>query len=143
MKSEETAVSEQDMERMRLLAVKLLSSPCRSRLFDCVRANPGITFSQAIRQAGVPAGSGRHHVSKLVEAGLLLEQRLRSTVRLFENCDPFHSHWQNLATLRDRGLRELHDWMLHHPASSQSAIIQAFTVRGWSRSTTQCRIEHL
>ena len=121
-----------------------LANERRRRLYECVIDNPGIHFREALRQAGVPAGSGRHHVTKLVQAGLIVERRHGASVCLFENSSRFRDSWHDLAALRNPDLRQLHEWVSAHPATSQKDIMAAFQAsHGWTRTIAQERIQRL
>jgi predicted transcriptional regulator len=122
----------------------LLANPRRRRIHDFILANPGAHIREVLRAAGVPAGAGRHHVNRLVEAGLLMAQRSDSVVLLFENHGKYRDSWRRTATLRDESARVLHAWVSAHPSSPQKDILDAFQAeRGWNRSTTQKRLERL
>lgn len=97
-----------------------------------------------MRGADIPAGSGRHHVNRLVRAGLLVEKRHGSKAFLFENRAQVRSGWQDLAILRDPNAKLLHDWLERNPDRSQQEIIAAFqAAHGWTRRATQGRLERL
>jgi len=116
----------------------------RRRLYECIVANPGIHFREALRRAEIPSGSGRHHVTKLVQAGMIIERRHRSSVCLFENNARFRDSWHDLAALRNPDLRLLHEWVSKNPATSQKDIMAAFqSSHGWTRTITQERLQRL
>lgn len=121
-----------------------LTNERRRRLYEYIKLHPGAHFREALRGADVPAGSGRHHITKLVQAGLVVERRHRNSVCLFENDKRFAGSWQDLAALRDSDQRLLHDWLQTHPGSVQKAIVAAFLEsHGWARSATQGKLQRL
>lgn len=121
-----------------------LANERRRRLYEYVVKHPGIHFREALRGAGVPSGSGRHHITKLVQAGLLIERRHRNSVCLFENSERFNRSWHDFAALRDPDQRLLHDWLQSNPGTPQKAVVLAFAeLHGWARSATQARLERL
>lgn len=122
-----------------------LTNERRRRLYEHIASHPGIHFREALRGADVPAGSGRHHVTKLVLAGLVVERRHHNSVCLFPRDERFNDgSWQELAALRDPDLRRLHDWLKTNPSRPQNEIVAAFgQLHGWTRSTTQQRVRQL
>ncbi|MHB1260083.1 MAG: BlaI/MecI/CopY family transcriptional regulator [Thermoplasmatota archaeon] len=122
----------------------LLSNPRRRRIYEVVIRNPGICTREALRAADVPAGSGRHHVNRMVEAGLLMAQRDQAVMLLFENHGRYKETWRHMATLRNPHSRHLMEWLSAHHGSPQKAILDAFEAEyGWNRSTTQKRLNRL
>ncbi|MHB1260302.1 MAG: hypothetical protein ACYC2H_01160 [Thermoplasmatota archaeon] len=122
----------------------LLKNDRRRQIYEFVVKNPGVHFREALRATGIPAGSGQYHINRLVAAGLLIQRRQRSSLRLFENHKRFHETWQDWVALRDPRLRQLHDWLVQHPDSKQKDILDAFrSAHGWSLTTTQRRLERL
>lgn len=122
----------------------LLENPRRRRIYDFVVQNPGVHFREALRGANVPAGAGRHHVNRLVAAGLLTSRRQGASMLLFENHGKYEMSWQDVAATRDDSQRRLLDWLSLNPDSTQKAILDAFQEQmSWNRSTTQKRLDRL
>lgn len=115
----------------------------RRLLYDFVVGNPGVHFREALRGAALPSGAGRHHVTQLVRAGLLVERRIGSKLRLFP-AGADSVAWQEVAVARNPNLRALHEWITVNPGRNQMEILEAFREgHGWSPSTTQGRLVRL
>jgi predicted transcriptional regulator len=122
----------------------LLENPRRRQIYEYVIANPGAHFREALRGASVPAGAGRHHVNRMVAAGLLAVRRQGTSMLLFENHGRYDANWQNVVAARDDCNRRILDWLSVHPDSTQKTILDAFQIElGWNRSTTQKRLDRL
>jgi DNA-binding MarR family transcriptional regulator len=67
----------------RLARNRMLESEPRSRLAELVKAEPGITFSEAQRRLGLGAGALTYHTRRLEEAGVLFSSPDGQHRRLF------------------------------------------------------------
>jgi hypothetical protein len=116
----------------------------RRRLYDYIVEHPGIHLRQALRAADVPSGSGRHHITKLAQAGLIVERRRYNTVCLFPTDARFADSWKEWAALHNPEYRLLYEWVQAHPDKSQNEIVAAFAVsHDWRRGVTRKRVERL
>ncbi len=68
-------------------ALALLENAVRARLLADVRASPGVHRAALVALAGVGQGATRHHLDRLVRAGLLMETRDHGFVRYFVAAD--------------------------------------------------------
>ncbi len=128
----------------RLPPDEALEHPRRRALKDYIDAHPGATFRELIRATGIPAGTCRHHLSVLQRCQLIVEHRHRQTVRFFENHGKFDQTWEQVVMLREPELARLHALIEQHPKMMQKDILDtAVREWGWSRSTTQHRLERL
>lgn len=67
----------------RLRRDRLLDNPVRARLYERVRAEPGIHRAELIDFAGIGEGATRHHLQQLVDNGLLVELTVGGFARYF------------------------------------------------------------
>lgn len=128
----------------RLPADEALKHPRRQALAAYIEDNPGATFRELVREVGVPAGTCRHHLSVLQRADVIVEHRHRATVRFFENHGKYDSTWETVVMLREDDLAKVHGFIEGNPGAMQKAILQHASEQwGWSRSTTQHRLQRL
>ncbi|HWG90109.1 MAG TPA: ArsR family transcriptional regulator [Candidatus Thermoplasmatota archaeon] len=67
----------------RLRRDRLLDNPVRARLYECVRANAGITRGELVDYMGLGPSPTHHHLDKLVEAQFLVTADTDRHVRYF------------------------------------------------------------
>ena len=116
-------------------------NPRRRRLLEAIRLRPGATFRELVRETGLAAGTARHHLTMLRRSGRIEEHRHHSTLRYFE-AGRFDD-WEAVVLLREPDLAMLHAWVREHPGSIQRDVLVAARSWGWSRSTTQHRLQRL
>ena len=117
--------------------------PRRTRIFAYIQSHPGATFREVARATAVAMGTARHHLSVLKRRGAIMERGHRGTTRFFENHGKFEVSWPFVVLLREAPLRRLHDWLAAHPGAPQKEVLEAMEGIGWSRSTTQHRLQRL
>jgi predicted transcriptional regulator len=120
-----------------------LEHPRRRRIFAYIQAHPGATFREVARGAAVATGTTRHHLTVLKRQRMIVERPHRSTVRFFENHGRYDATWASVVLLREPPLRHLHGWLARNPGAAQKEVLEAMALGGWSRSTTQHRLERL
>lgn len=118
-----------------------LEHPNRRRLLDRIVDDPGINFRGLVRASGIAAGTTRHHLTVLVRSGLVTEQGYGSTRRFFAGSAG--GGWEHKVLLREPGLRQLFEWVAASPGATQRQVLDAMAAAGWSRSTTQHRLQRL
>lgn len=122
----------------------ILRHPRRRLVLDAVKEHPGIHFRALERSTGLGGGSLRHHLDRLVGAGLLVQRRHRNVVCFFENHGRYGPEWRALALLRDPEVNRLHAHAVEAGGAPRSALVQhAQTEWGWSQRTTYRRIRRL
>lgn len=127
----------------RLSKQEALEHPKRKTIFTYVQQHPGANFREVARNTGIASGTVRHHLTVLERAGHLVEHQHQGTVRLFENHGKFDQNWADVVLLREPALNELNDWVKAHGPCPQKDILEGMEQLGWSRSTTQHRLERL
>jgi predicted transcriptional regulator len=118
-----------------------LEHPNRRSLMEHITNDPGINFRGLVRVSGIAAGTTRHHLTILVRSGLVAEQGFGSTRRFFAGSAG--GGWEHKVLMREPGLRQLFDWVAANPGSTQMQVLDAMAAGGWSRSTTQHRLQRL
>jgi DNA-binding transcriptional ArsR family regulator len=125
----------------RMTGEEALEHPNRKRLVEHVAKDPGINFRALVRVSGIAAGTTRHHLTILVRSGVITEQGFGATRRFFAG--QAGGDWEHKVLLREPGLRHLHDWVAANPGVTQMQALDAMAGAGWSRSTTQHRLQRL
>ncbi|HUR60995.1 MAG TPA: helix-turn-helix domain-containing protein [Candidatus Thermoplasmatota archaeon] len=120
-----------------------LEHPRRRRIFDYIKDHPGATFREVARGVEIATGTTRHHLTVLKRNGVIMERPHGSTTRFFENHGKFEATWNSVVLLREPALKQLHDWLLANPEVPQKDVLEAMAGHGWSRSTTQHRLQRL
>jgi predicted transcriptional regulator len=120
-----------------------LEHPRRRRIFDYIKDHPGATFREVARGVEIATGTTRHHLTVLKRNGVIMERPHGSTTRFFENHGKFDASWTSVVLLREPPLKLLHEWLSANPEVPQKDVLEAMAVHGWSRSTTQHRLQRL
>ena len=115
-----------------------LLHPKRKLLHDAVLATPGINFRTISRQVGLPSGTARHHLSLLIRAGLLREERVGCSLAFLQASDRRSA--AQVAVLLEPGMVELRDAVAAGRVC-QREVLDRFDA--WPRSTTQHRLQRL
>ncbi|HUR63889.1 MAG TPA: winged helix-turn-helix transcriptional regulator [Candidatus Thermoplasmatota archaeon] len=120
-----------------------LEHPRRRSIYEYIQAHPGANFREIARGVGSATGTTRHHLTVLKRNGAVMERAHGATTRFFENHGKFEATWPSVVLLREEPLRQLHDWLAMHPGAAQKEVLEAMAQAGWSRSTTQHRLQRL
>ena len=114
----------------------------RVRIYEAVKASPGVGFRELVRTCELSVGTARHHLTVLVRHGVLVERRHGSRIVFFTAHAP-QDGWRGVVALRNAGLRELHSVVLAAPGQPQAAVVRTMAGRGWRRTTTIHRLTRL
>jgi DNA-binding transcriptional ArsR family regulator len=125
----------------RMTGEEALEHPNRKKLVEQIAKDPGINFRALVRVSGIAAGTTRHHLTILVRSGVVTEQGFGVTRRFFVG--RVGGDWEHQVLLREPGLRHLHDWVSANSGVTQMQALDAMAQAGWSRSTTQHRLQRL
>lgn len=99
----------------RLRRDRLLDNPVRARLYERVRAEPGIHQAELVDIAGIGEGATRYHLRQLTRNRLLIEMHDEGFVRYFAagEVPPHVAH--KAAALRSKTARAVYDLLLAEP----------------------------
>jgi predicted transcriptional regulator len=120
-----------------------LEHPRRRAIFDLIVAKPGITFRAIVRETGIPVGTAAHHVAVLKRSGMLMERAHRATRRFFQNHGRHEADWSWIVLLREPAFKQLHEEVVRLVPCPQKDILARMAAAGWSRSTTQHRLDRM
>lgn len=86
---------------------ELLENPVRRRIVDAVEAHPGLHLEEMVRRLDLSRGQADHHLSRLVEGGLLVEH-VAAGYRAYFRPGQFDAELREaLVHLKTDGAREL------------------------------------
>ncbi|RLF68055.1 MAG: hypothetical protein DRN40_08005 [Thermoplasmata archaeon] len=98
---------------------KILRNPNRQEIYEVIKKNPGITYSDLKSQLSVKNGTLSHHLTKLEKAGLIVSRKLGIYRRFYP-------------AVGGRSPREIEEeikrLLMEHPGMSQSGIASALNV---------------
>jgi len=98
---------------------KILRNPYRQEIYEVIKKNPGITYSDLKSQLSVKNGTLSHHLMKLEKAGLIVSRKLGIYRRFYP-------------AVGGRSPREIEEeikrLLMEHPGMSQSGIASALNV---------------
>lgn len=120
-----------------------LDHPRRRAVFEAIQAHPGLSWNGLRRHLDWPDGTLRFHLGRLLEDGLVVKQRLRNTVRLFENHGRYSRTWRQVAPLQDPEARRLHEWLLRNPGVDQTCVVNEAAGWAWTRAKARRRLQVL
>lgn len=99
----------------RLRRDRLLDNPVRARLYERVRAEPGLHRAELVDFAGIGEGATRHHLRLLVGARLLVETADGGYVRYFAAGEVPPDVARREAVLRAGSARRVYDLLVAEP----------------------------
>lgn len=109
-----------------------LSNPVRSEIIACIRANPGIAFSEIVREIRSNTGTVQYHLWVLRKEGYLTASRVDGQSGYFLPGQGYSTiEQQVLICLRNRTGRKILCLLIQRPGINQSRIAETL---GLSRS---------
>lgn len=102
----------------RLRRDRLLDNPIRARLYERVRAEPGIHRAELVDFAGIGEGATRHHLAQLAKHRLLVETHTDGFVRYFAAGEVPPEIARREAVLRAGSNRAVYDLYAREPGLS-------------------------
>lgn len=102
----------------RLRRDRLLDNPVRARLYEVVRAEPGIHLAGLIEASGTGESATRHHVDTLVRQGFLVQIELQGKRRFHAAGEVAPIDARHAGLLRPAKTRAVYDLYASEPALS-------------------------
>ena len=93
----------------RLLRARLLDNPVRARLYERVRAEPGIRQAEVVDYLGVGEGAARHHLAQLVRHRFVVESREGAVPTYYAAGEVPPEVARRAAVLRSASARRVYD----------------------------------
>jgi DNA-binding transcriptional ArsR family regulator len=120
-----------------------LEHPRRQAIYDLIRDEPGLSFREIQRRLNLSVGTLQKHINRLKDDGIVMAKPHRNTMRYFDNDELNKSTWKATAPLRDPDAQRLHEWLLAHPGTGQTALAQQTATWGWTLAKTRRRLDLL
>lgn len=103
----------------------LLSHPIRSEIIACIRTNPGIPFSEIVKEIESNAGTVQYHLWVLMKEGFLVSSRVEGQSGYFLPSQGYCMiEQQVLICLRNRTERKILCLLIQRPGINQSRIAE-------------------
>jgi predicted transcriptional regulator len=114
-------------------------SETRSRIARYVERNPGVHFSELVRELGFASGQIQYHTRKLVDAGEIEREEAHGKTHYFE---PGFEPWERrlLALFRRETARGVIGYLLEHEGATPAAVADEL---GVARSTLEWHLDRL
>jgi predicted transcriptional regulator len=106
----------------RIDKAKLLDNKARSRMFDAIEHNPGITIKEITDVCGVGWGTAVYHLKRLEDERLVTSQRHRQFRRYYKNGGLAREEKHAVAELKHDTAKALAKAVMEHPGSAQKDL---------------------
>lgn len=116
--------------------------PSREAIVAWISCHPGTTFRRTCSATGRAQGTVAFHLRNLKKRRLIVEVPYRGRRLFFPKGYAVPSP-EVAALLQEPVLWSVRDWVAAHPGAAQYDVLDHFGQLGWSRSTTQHRLERL
>ncbi len=117
----------------KITAGTVLTGGNRLRIYDTIKTNPGIQFSELSRETGINRGTLRYHLAILRMTGKISELSTGSDIRYFENSGKFSETEQKvLKSLRNETERTILERLIDNPATTRGDLEKILGISGSS-----------
>lgn len=106
----------------------------RKRIFEVLRASPGLHFREIQRRTNISIGVLEYHLSYLVDRGLLTLERQGAFARYYPAGQVGAEKKKMLSALRQEIPRGIILYLLKHPGATHGEVLQNFTISGGTLS---------
>ncbi|MGI0087051.1 MAG: winged helix-turn-helix transcriptional regulator [Nitrosotalea sp.] len=114
-------------------------SQIRSKIYDYIEKNPGAHFRMITRELQLGMGATQHHLNVLERSGRIKSRRI-NLYRHYYVMDVLETEHHVLAFLRQETTRDILIYLLEHPWSTQSDIVN---FKGFSAPTISWHMSRL
>ena len=103
----------------------------RQKIYDAVRVNPAISFSELSRVTGVKPGTLKYHLALLMLKRKIVSFECKGTVNYFENSDNYTILEKNIfRQLRNATTRRILRVLIASPDVSRKDIVETIGITG-------------
>lgn len=106
----------------------------RKRIFECVRAAPGIHFREIQRRTELPIGVLEYHLNYLVTRSVLVLDKRENFSRYFPGGEISQEKRRILSALRQEIPRGIILFLLNHPGATHGEVLGNFSISGGTLS---------
>ena len=115
----------------KITAGNVLIRQVRSRIYETIKANPGIYFNELSRKTGINRGTLRYHLALMRMTGKVSTLTMAADIRYFENSGKFSGTEQNvLKFLRNDKERVILECLINKPATTRSDLEKMLEISG-------------
>jgi predicted transcriptional regulator len=119
----------------------ILELPLRKRIFEYIRANPGIPFRLMQRDLDMAVGQLDFHLNAMLHNEIIVKQKVSGNVGFYIR-DRFSAEEKDaLSVLRRKIPRGIILYILENPGSNPGSILEHFTITGATLSYHLRRLE--
>jgi predicted transcriptional regulator len=119
----------------KIASTNVLKSPARSQIYESIRTNPGISFSDLARITGMKRATMQYHLALLKMTGKITPLSARQDTRYFENSDRYSFTEQMvLRSLQNPREKEIFECLLENPAMTRKDLLERLRISGASVS---------
>jgi len=106
----------------------------RKRIFECIRASPGIHFREIQRRTELPIGVLEYHLNYLVNRGVLSLDKRENFSRYFPSGEVGADKQRILSALRQEIPRGIILYLLRNPGANHGELLGNFSISGGTLS---------
>ncbi len=115
----------------KITAGTVLMSEKRSRIYDTIKANPGIYFNELSQKTGINRGTLRYHLALLRMTGKISALVIEADIRYFENSGKFTETEQKvLKFLRNQKDRAIFEYLINNFATTRHDLETMLGISG-------------
>ncbi|MDG6225126.1 MAG: hypothetical protein QCI82_06395 [Candidatus Thermoplasmatota archaeon] len=119
----------------------LLDLPVRKRIFEHIRANPGLHFRGISRDLEVAVGQLDFHINAMIKAEMITSEHVDGHVRYYVRDSFSRDEKKALSILRREIPRGIVLYLIEHPGSNPSRILESFSFTSATLSYHLRRLE--
>ncbi len=124
-----------------MLRQDLLDLPARRRIYEFIRANPGVHFREVQRHLGLAVGQLDFHMNTLVKGEVLVRESISGEVNFYVRDKFSPDEKKALSILRREIPRGIVLFLLENPGANPGTVLEHFTFRSATLSYHLRRLE--
>jgi len=119
----------------KIASANVLKSPARSKIYESIKANPGISFGDLARITGMKRATMQYHLALLKMTGKIVPLISRHDTRYFENSERYSFTEQMvLRSLQNPREKEIFECLLEDPTMTRKDLVARLRISGASVS---------
>jgi predicted transcriptional regulator len=115
----------------KITAASVLRNDTRFRIYETIRASPGIYFNEISQKTGIARSTLRYHLALLKMTGKITAFNVGPDVRYFENSGKFSETEQKVLTFLHNGRERLIcEYLIRNPATTRGDLEKVLGISG-------------
>jgi len=115
----------------KITTASVLRNDTRSRIYETIKASPGIYFNEVSQKTGIARSTLRYHLVLLKMTGKITAFKAGTDVRYFENSGKFSEIEQNVLTFLHNGRERLIcEYLIRNPATTRGDLEKVLGISG-------------